>query len=157
MWQISVYGILVHPVEPMIWIRCASDGYRLPGFTYAHGEDPYLGNQFEGRLMPGYGRVFGCALYLLGNLCERKSNETRAAKLVCALEIKEGEPTGGRWVDLEAASPANFALEEHGELVQQTLVDLTDEGEAPRHGKLWNRRGMLRETATPLAIDDTSL
>ena len=130
MWQIDVFGILVHGVEPKVWLKRTSEGFSLPAFTYDYAEDPYLGNQFDGALMPGYQETFGCSLYLLGNLSAQKNSESRTAELICVLEIKKGEPVGGSWVGLDTIALADFSLEKHGELVEQTLVGLSDEKEA---------------------------
>ncbi|NKB66121.1 MAG: phosphotransferase [Candidatus Latescibacteria bacterium] len=144
MWTTDVRGILLHPTEAKAWLLADPEGYRLPGFTFGHAEGVYLPNQFDGALIPGLREVYGCDLYLLRQVAEWQDFDSQRAKVVCVLEMKEGQPTKGEWMDIQTTSLQPFNEPEHGQLVRQALSELGEEGVTPPQCP-WQRRGWFRQ------------
>jgi hypothetical protein len=144
MWKTDVRGILLHPTEPKARVMVSSDGYQLPGFTFCHAECGFLTNQFDGALLPGLREVYGCDLYLMRVVGQWEDSEKQRAGMVCVLEIREGQPAHGQWMDIQGMSSPSFVVPEHGELVQSALGEIED-AEATPSEQPWRRRGWFEQ------------
>ena len=140
MWKTDVHGILLHPTESKAWLSVDLQGYRLPGLTFGHAEGVYLPNQFDGALIPRLREAYGCDLHLLKQVVEWQDSESQRASVVCVLELEEGQPTQGEWVDIQTMSSRPFSVSEHGQLARQALSELEEEAPSTQH-QPWRRRG----------------
>ena len=146
MWKTSVWGILLHPTEAKVWTSIDSQGYRLPSLTLDHPESALLPGQQEGALplVLGLREVYGCDLYLMQTVDQWEDSESQQAKIVCVLEIKDGKPTHGEWVDIQTMSSRSFVVPQYRELVRQTLCELEEEGATPPEFA-WQLRGWFEQ------------
>ena len=71
--------------------------------------------------------------------------ENQRAGIICLVEIKEGHPTHGKWVDIQMMSSRSFSVPQHDDLIKQTLDKLKEEGATPPEFP-WQCRGWFKQT-----------
>lgn len=144
MWKTDVHGILLHPTEAKVWLLADARGCRLPGFTFTHAKDPYLACHFDGALIPGFREIYGCGIYTMRTASEHSDPKNQRAGVVCILEIREGHPITGEWVDAQTTSSRSFVVPEHEKLVRRTFSELEEE-EATSLRQPWRCRGWYKD------------
>ncbi|NKB66362.1 MAG: phosphotransferase [Candidatus Latescibacteria bacterium] len=146
MWKTSVWGLLLHPTEAKVWLSVETQSYRLPSIMLNDPEGALLPHEKDGALplVVGLQEAYGCHLHLLQTVDQWEDAESRQTDIVCLLEIKDGQPSGGEWADMQAASTRPFAVPAHRKWVQQALEKLAEERATPPEFT-WQYRGWFAQ------------